>query len=1058
MPYFCGCYWLVSRGLHWQPIRHYLPQVNVKAHTTIFASASRTTLTQTFVNPSSNKGIKEIRYTFPLYDGVSVVGFVCRVADRVITGEVQEKEKARTTYQEAVSRGETAGLLEQLPAASDVFTTTVGNVPPGATIYVEVTYVGELKHDAEVDGVRFTIPTNIAPRYGSLPGEIRKPDSAVPLKGGFEVVVDAELPDGAFIREMRSPSHPVAVSLGTTSVAPDADPVMNRASGKLSLDSAELDQDFVLQVVAKQTETPKAVLETHPTIPGQRALMATLVPKFALKPERPEIVFVCDRSGSMSGSKVKKLVEALKVFLKSLPTGVKFNICSFGSHYSFLWDKSNTYSQSSLDEAVTHVETFSANFGGTEMLDPIKETFKRRYKDMSLEVFLVTDGEIWNQEELFQFINEQIQVKKDPVRIFTLGIGNDVSHALIEGAARAGNGFSQAVNNNEKLDSKVVRMLKAGLSPHINDYTLEVKYHNAEDDFEIVEKVADSLKVNLNLSEAPQQSTAAAQAPISLFDTSANLDAPVQDSKADGKFSHVPTVPVPKMLQAPHQIPPLYAFSRTAIYLIMSPDCTQKTPASVVLRATSPQGPLELEIPVSILPQAGTTIHQLAARKAVQELEEGRGWLVSATENGKKLKDKYEGRFSDMVEREAVRLGVTFQVQGKWTSFVAVEKKEKDKEGDEKMADEEYEFLDDEVPPSYEQEDRPKIRARQGRGGSRGASNTAVPSTLFRKAPPSSPSRHTTAQARIAGAAPGQAYYATPALSASQAPSPGNHAMVPEYYMAGPLASSTVHKMRAGKAKKSVSPFSGIGSAIGGLFGSSSAAQTRSQSISFGSSAPSASRASASPVFGSVGAPLGGQDLAMGGPAESTSLANFDPTIEDSFVGAAAAMPLADEDLDDNDSDGEPGSTPPHSGVKKPWRYNPEASRVMPLTTGLLSSKTEKSPPDRMKETASVGISETKVKLTGDKLRDIIALQKFEGFWEWSKELCQIVGAKDDRKRDSVFTTAMAVRFLEVKLKGESDVWDLVVEKARGWLVEQCGGDEAKVENLCAQADKVIGA
>src|SRR6266480_2910442 len=70
-------------------------------------------------------------------------------------------------------------------------------------------------------------------------------------------------------------------------------------------------------------------------------------------------------------------------------------------------------------------------------------------------------------------------------------------------------------------------------------------------------------------------------------------------------------------------------------------------------------------------------VHQLAARQTILELEEGRGWLQSATDSaGKLLKTHLEGQFSDIVEREAVRLGVRFQVQSKWTSFVAVEKKE----------------------------------------------------------------------------------------------------------------------------------------------------------------------------------------------------------------------------------------------------------------------------------------------------------------------------------------------------------------------------------------------
>lgn len=153
---------------------------------------------------------------------------------------------------------------------------------------------------------------------------------------------------------------------------PEAKPASNKASATLSLGGAELDKDFVIQVVSKDIGNPKAVLEAHPTIPGQRALMATLVPKFNLPPERPEIVFICDRSGSMLGSNIESRKKALKVFLKSLPLGVKFNICSFGDHFSFLWPESQSDSQKTLQQAMSHVEGFNAKFGGTEMYGPWK--------------------------------------------------------------------------------------------------------------------------------------------------------------------------------------------------------------------------------------------------------------------------------------------------------------------------------------------------------------------------------------------------------------------------------------------------------------------------------------------------------------------------------------------------------------------------------------------------------------------------------------------------------------------------------------------------------------
>ena len=233
--YICGCYFLRPPKSKWSAAtKQYIAQVSTKVHTTILSTTSRTTLTQTFINPSETKAIKELSYSFPLYDGVSVVGFTCKVGDRIITGEVKEKEKARAVYQEAKDRGEVAGLLEQLPEASDVFITKLGNVPPNTNVVVEITYLGELKHDAEVDGVRFTIPSYVAPRYGDYPSDMSSSRIAAANAKGFEVVIDAELGEGAYIRELRSPSHPIAVSLGTISSAKNADPSPNKASSELS--------------------------------------------------------------------------------------------------------------------------------------------------------------------------------------------------------------------------------------------------------------------------------------------------------------------------------------------------------------------------------------------------------------------------------------------------------------------------------------------------------------------------------------------------------------------------------------------------------------------------------------------------------------------------------------------------------------------------------------------------------------------------------------------------------------------------------------------------------
>jgi len=676
MSYLCGCYYHVaSTEYHIRIQKHYLPLVDSTVHSTILSTTSRTVLKQKFTNPSSIEAIKECIYTFPLYDGVSVVSFTCRIGKKILRGLVKEKVKAKQIFNDAVVKGETAGLLEQAPEASDVFSTKLGNIPASQSVIVEITYIGELKYH-ETDGIRFTIPTKIAPRYG--PGPAHGSMFQAREERGIKITVDVNMPEGSFIKAVESPSHPIAVSMGTVSTATAADPLMSKASATLSLEISALEKDFVLIVQSKDVGIPKAILETHPTIRNHRALMATLVPKFSLPPSRPEIVFVADRSGSMQYN-MEMLISAMKVFLKSMPVGVKFNICSFGSSCSFLWPKSQSYNQETLQQATDHLIYFRADMGGTETFGAIKATIERRFTDIPLEIMLLTDGDIWRQEDLFKYVNHQVEQTNGNIRIFPLGIGNGVSHALIEGLARAGNGFAQAVQNGERLDNSVVRMLRGALSPHITDYTLEVRYDKENDNFELIDKVTEGMKVLLSDEDlTTKKATKTAKSTISLFDTTSNPEK--EDLKGVSDSEHwLPKVPFPKLHQAPHKIPTLFAFSRTSVYLLMSPETIQRNPTAVVLRATSTHGPLALEIPIESLSTPAETIHQLAAKKAVQDLEEGRGWIYDAKDqNDILIKDRYPSCFDDLVQREAVRLGEKFQVAGKWCSFVAVAANDKE--------------------------------------------------------------------------------------------------------------------------------------------------------------------------------------------------------------------------------------------------------------------------------------------------------------------------------------------------------------------------------------------
>ncbi|KAI0539984.1 von Willebrand factor type A domain-containing protein [Xylaria digitata] len=668
-----GCWYPFNHpDTPWRIGRSYLPLSGLRAHTVIKDVASRTTLTQSFSNETSEH-LENMVYSFPMYGGVSVVSFTATIGDVQIKGIVKDKQRARAEFKKAVTEGKSAALMEQLPQASDVFTTHIGNVPAGSSVIVEIVYIGELNYDAEADGSRFTIPSFITPRYGATPDNILSSPllSSVVRDDAIQIIVDVESPEGCPIQKIQSPSHPVAINIGHTTDMPPEAFVPHRGSATLSLNCYSLDKDFVVMVNVANANIPKALLETHPTIPTQRALLVTLVPRFQLPSTPSEVVFVVDRSGSMNG-KMKMVIQAMNTMLKSLRVDVKFNICSFGSRFSFLWPRSKPYNETTLKESLKYVDALAADFGGTEMIAPVQATLSQRYQDLALNVIMLTDGEIWSQDELFKTIRESSEQHRS--RFFSLGIGRGASTALVQGIATEGNGISQFVAEGEPMDKKMVRLLKGALTPHLNDYSLDMKYRRDDEDYEMIES-KDASKVVITLP-VREKGKGIQKAAMTFFtkDSRDEVDEDHTEGVRGDRFAHVPKVSGPSILQAPFRVPPLYPFSRATMFLLLDPSTYGLTPESVILRASSEDGPIELEIKVEDIGK-GETIHQLAARKAVSELEKGHGWLSSAIDkdSGVLLKTQYESLWNEIVEREAIHLGTKYQIAGKWCSFIAIE-------------------------------------------------------------------------------------------------------------------------------------------------------------------------------------------------------------------------------------------------------------------------------------------------------------------------------------------------------------------------------------------------
>ena len=165
-------------------------------------------------------------------------------------------------------------------------------------------------------------------------------------------------------------------------------------------------------------------------------------------------IFIVDRSGSMSGSKMDTTIEALILFIKSLPFGSRFEIISFGTKFDKMSksDEGFQYDDETLEKVIKQVEQMRANYGGTNILLPLHEAINQIQTKLNKRIFLITDGEVDDR-------NTVIKAARDApldIRIHTFGIGSDCDERLVKELASAGRGTCSLVRENKDLKSQVI--------------------------------------------------------------------------------------------------------------------------------------------------------------------------------------------------------------------------------------------------------------------------------------------------------------------------------------------------------------------------------------------------------------------------------------------------------------------------------------------------------------------------------------------------------------------------------------------------------------------------
>lgn len=328
-----------------------------------------------------------------------------------------------------------------------------------------------------------------------------------------------------------------------------------------------------------------------------------------------EVLFLADRSGSMAGPKMKELRNALFVFVKSLPPKCRFNLYSFGSGVSGLWESSAPYGESTVQHALDHISTFQADFGGTEVLRALKKAVDDRQTvgASSTQVILLTDGETWKAHETIEYVRMNTAKSDGRLRFFSLGLGNQASHQLIRGLGLAGGGFGEvvAVDIAGRWKEAVIRILKGAIMPSSWSYSISIGGRWDEKRLDVDE--------------------------VSLM--------------------HAQTASNASFVQAPRKIPLLHHYGQQSVYFLLDTS-SDKLPEQVTITASSQYGGTKtVTMKVAKAALDNTTIHHLAARAAVRDLEN---------------QDVPDALSSEIIRSNAESLCQTYSITSKRASFVAV--------------------------------------------------------------------------------------------------------------------------------------------------------------------------------------------------------------------------------------------------------------------------------------------------------------------------------------------------------------------------------------------------
>ncbi|XP_062271483.1 inter-alpha-trypsin inhibitor heavy chain H3-like [Scomber scombrus] len=404
---------------------------SVTVDCTVTSRFAHTVMTSKALNKAS--AAQEIFFEVDLPKTAFITNFSMEIDGQEYVGEVKEKEKAKKQYEKAVSSGQTAGLVKVSGRKMEKFSVSV-NIASQSNVSFILTYEELLQRKLG----QYEILTRVKPKQ--------------PVQE-FQIVANIFEPQGiayvdAQANFLSNDLIPLVEKTVTEKKAHISfSPTMDQQRKCPGCDETLIDGDFIIKYDVNRAKDL-----------GDIQLVNGYFVHFFAPPDLPRVpknvVFVIDRSGSMSGIKIRQTREALLAILQDLHEEDHFALIQFDDTIS-PWKESLTKAtKENVAEAMVYVRSIRDN-GGTNINDAVLRGVNMILQDRQEDrlpkgsvdmIILLTDGMPNSGESRIPKIQENVRdAIGGNMSLFCLGFGNSVDYVFLDVMSKQNKGLARRI-------------------------------------------------------------------------------------------------------------------------------------------------------------------------------------------------------------------------------------------------------------------------------------------------------------------------------------------------------------------------------------------------------------------------------------------------------------------------------------------------------------------------------------------------------------------------------------------------------------------------------------